>query len=67
MSDDDRVTNKDVLNELTNQRTNHLTHIERNTEGTNKILNKIWWIFFGAFIFFAAEDIYFHFMTGVSH
>ena len=66
MSDDDKITNKDINNTLTQMKDNHLNHIQRNTEDTNKLLNKIWWIFLGAFIFFAGEEIIMH-IWGIAH
>lgn len=65
MSDDnDRITNKDVLNTLNQMKDNHLNHIERNTEDTNKKLDKImdnaskaFWVIVGFYILFFLEDI----------
>ena len=64
MSDDDRITNKDLNNTLMQMKDNHLNHIERNTEDTNKKLDKImssaskaFWVIIGFYILFFLEDI----------
>ena len=38
MSDDDKITNKDINNTLTSMKDNHLNHIQKNTEATNRLL-----------------------------
>ena len=65
MSDEDKITNKDLHNVLTNMKDNHLAHIEKNTEETNKILSsglgvisKLFWIGVSVGVAAIAADLY---------
>lgn len=71
MSDDDRITNKDINNTLNQMKDNHLNHIQKNTEKTNEALEKImsnaskaFWVIIGFYIIFFLEDILIKVMGG---
>ena len=68
MGDDgDRITNKDVLNTLTDMKDNHLNHIEKNTEETNRHFRSLLWIvklLLGALILWAVEQHFIQYMFG---
>ena len=64
-NEDEKVTNKDLHNVLTNIKDNHLNHIEKNTEETNRILSnglsvisKLFWIGVSVAVAAIAADLY---------